>query len=68
MLGHFVRIEKPMTEGDDITDLCVCRSGSGNQADGNNGNGHRVVLFNNKYFRLDSLFLISVPKFNNATF
>ena len=45
MLGTFVRVERPMSDNDDITDICVC-SGVGDT----NG-GHRVVLFNNKYYR-----------------
>ena len=45
MLGTFVRMEKPMADNDDINDLCIC-SGAGKVT-----GGHRVVLFNNKYFR-----------------
>ena len=45
MLGTFVRMEKPMADNDDINDLCIC-SGAGKIT-----GGHRVVLFNNKYFR-----------------
>ena len=45
MLGTFVRMEKPMSDNDDITELCIC-SGAGKVT-----GGHRVVLFNNKYFR-----------------
>ena len=46
MLGTFVRMEKPMADNDDINDLCIC-SGAASKVTG----GHRVVLFNNKYFR-----------------
>jgi hypothetical protein len=38
-------MEKPMADNDDINDLCIC-SGAGKVT-----GGHRVVLFNNKYFR-----------------
>ena len=45
MLGTFVRMEKPMADNDDINDLCIC--GGVGKVTG----GHKVVLFNNKYFR-----------------
>ena len=45
MLGHFIRVEKPMAENDDIIDLCLTSTTS------QDASGHIVILFNNSYFR-----------------
>jgi len=37
MLGHYVRVEKPMEKDDDITDITMTDK--------------HVILYNNKYYR-----------------